>query len=47
MAGLRMFELGVGLGQARRNPNARMRNRRNEARLLLVAFADSAHGPRL
>jgi len=24
-----------------------MRNRRNEARLLLVAFADSDHGPRL
>jgi hypothetical protein len=27
-----------------RSPNARMRNRRNEARLLLFAFSDSEHG---
>jgi hypothetical protein len=34
----------LGLEEARRNPNARTRNRRNEARLLLFAFADSDHG---
>lgn len=36
----------LGLEEARRSPNARMRNRRNEARLLF-AFADSDHGPGL
>jgi len=47
MAGLRMFELEFGLEQARRGPNAGMRNRRNEARLLLFACAGSDHGPGL
>jgi hypothetical protein len=36
--------LEVGLDLARGSPNARTRNRRNEARLLLEAFADSDHG---
>jgi hypothetical protein len=34
----------VGLEEARKGPNAGTRNRRNEARLLLLAFADSDHG---
>jgi hypothetical protein len=34
----------LGLDRARGSPNARTRNRRNEARLLLFAFADSDHG---
>ena len=34
----------LGLEQARGSPNARTRNRRNEARLLLFAFSDSDHG---
>jgi hypothetical protein len=34
----------LGLEEARGSPNARTRNRRNEARLLLLAFADSDHG---
>jgi hypothetical protein len=44
MAGLRMFVGVLGLEEGRRSPNARARNRRNEARLLLFAFADSEHG---
>jgi hypothetical protein len=44
MAGLRMFGWVLGLDRARGSPNARTRNRRNEARLLLFAFADSDHG---